>query len=82
MTYWRTSRALSGGQPAPGSPHRAVTLRELKSLPPLPSGAIFKPAEFSEPPVDEFQAFESAFLGIATFMGLVAAFVLLFVDLG
>lgn len=80
MTYWRTSRAMSGAQPSPGSPHRDVTVRELKSLPPLPSGAIFKPFNLQEPPSDKFSARDDWLISFVAGFVFVTSAVLLFVE--
>lgn len=79
-SHWRTARPVIGGN-QPGGPHIAqVTLRKLDSLPPLPSGAIFKPFEVSEPAPYKIKTLERFFLFVVTAASLVAAFILLFVE--
>lgn len=83
MSHWRTSRhAIGGIDQHAGSPHRAVTLRELNSLPPLPSGAILEPFNLQEPAPDEFSLFDGFFVSFITGAAFVVAVLLLFVDLG
>ncbi len=85
MTYWRASRreapalgALNSSM-LPGSTR--VLVRELKSLPPLPSGAIFKPSDLNEPPPHKFSAFEGFLISLVTVAAVViAGAVLLFVE--
>ena len=77
MTYWRTSRALSGGQPVPGSPRALDTQRDLNSFP---------PADFSFPRSDLAQAVFDV-LGALLLIGVTGAgigfalFILIFVRL-
>lgn len=58
---------------------RAVTLRKLGSLPPLPSGAIFKPCDIAEPALNKLTLFERGFFTFCTAIVFVSAAVLLFV---
>ena len=54
MSHWRTSRALSGGQPAPGSRHRAYTDKPREYVNRyFPPGSIL--AEPTSPPLKRGQ---------------------------
>ncbi len=65
----------------PAGSHTRVLVRELDSLPPLPSGAIFKPSDIDQPPSYKFSAFEGFLISLVTFAAVViAGAVLLFVE--
>jgi hypothetical protein len=56
VSHWRTSRATSGAQPLPGSPHGG------KYAPPanlirFPSGSPLERCQISEPTLDECSSF-------------------------
>ncbi len=49
---------------------RAVTLRELKSLPPIPRGSIYIPSDFSEAPFSRSSYFEDAIASLVAVVSL------------
>lgn len=77
MTYWQTSRAPSGAQSVPGSPHRATTQRDS-----IPSAFLFPRGKFSQTLIDIAAIFSCALVVVVTGAGILfALFVLLFVRL-
>ncbi len=55
-----------------------VLVRELHTLPPLPSGAIFKPLDLSDPKLSKFSVIESAIVSVLAVIALACAFAILF----
>lgn len=65
--------SLGGGFSTDAAASRAVTLRKLDSLPPMPSGSVFKPSDLPEPALNKFTLFESYLLSFCAGVALVAS---------
>lgn len=66
MSGRRSPRGLSMSPAA----SRAVTLRELNSLPPIPRGSIYIPSDFSEAPFGRSSYFEDAIASLVAVVSL------------
>ena len=78
--YGLSRRPNLGGNEHSAGALRATTLRELNSLPPLPSGAVLEPFNLDEPPSNEFSLFDGLFVSFVTGAAFVVAVLLLFVE--